>query len=79
MNLMIYLITKEVMKWHYNLTQSRIKNACFPYKKYFEDLDISALPDDAQNKLKHLSSLKFIDEGQNVILSGNPLKRVKHI
>ncbi|NQN83116.1 ATP-binding protein [Streptococcus suis] len=56
-----------------------MKNACFPYKKYFEDLDISALPDDAQNKLKHLSSLKFIDEGQNVILSGNPGTGKTHI
>lgn len=73
------LLQKEYDIRHYNLTQSRIKNACFPYKKYFEDLDISALPDDAQNKLKHLSSLKFIDEGQNVILSGNPGTGKTHI
>ncbi|HAT4309100.1 TPA: ATP-binding protein [Clostridium perfringens] len=35
-------------------------------------MEITALPNDVQNKLKLLSSLKFIEEGQNVILSGNP-------
>lgn len=55
-----------------NLKQSRIKRACFPYKKYLEDLVVGDLPVDAQDKFKHLSSLDFIKEGQNVILSGNP-------
>lgn len=36
-----------------------------------EDLSIADLPADAQLKLKHLSSLKFIKDGQNVILCGN--------
>ncbi|TPE20466.1 hypothetical protein FJM09_03350 [Clostridium perfringens] len=35
-------------------------------------MEITALPNDVQNKLKLLSSLKFIEEGQSVILSGNP-------
>ncbi|OPJ60562.1 IS21-like element helper ATPase IstB [Clostridium oryzae] len=65
------LLQKEYDIRCYNLTQSRIRIASFPYKKYLEDLSIEDLPSDAQQKLKYLSSLKFIKEGQNVILSGN--------
>ncbi|MEG3007582.1 MAG: IS21-like element helper ATPase IstB [Oscillospiraceae bacterium] len=73
------LLQKEFDVRHYNLIQSRIKSAGFPYKKYFEDIEIDALPVDAQNKLKHLNSLKFIKEGQNVILAGNPGTGKTHI
>ncbi|MEG0297493.1 MAG: IS21-like element helper ATPase IstB [Clostridium sp.] len=73
------LLQKETDVRHYNLIQSRIKSATFPYKKYLEDIDITALPNDAQQKLKHLSSLKFIDEAQNIILSGNPGTGKTHI
>lgn len=52
--------------------QNRIRLAKFPYKKYIEDLVIDDLPEDAQKKLKILSSLEFITTGQNVILAGNP-------
>ena len=65
------LLQKECDIRKYNLTQSRIRIAKFPYKKYLEDISIKDLPSDAQLKLKHLSSLKFIKDGQNVILSGN--------
>ena len=65
------LLQKECDIRKYNLTQSRIRIANFPYKKYLEDISIKDLPSDAQLKLKHLSSLKFIKDGQNVILSGN--------
>ncbi len=66
------ILQKEYDIRKYNLIQSRIRTANFPHKKYLEDIEINDLPKDAQNKLKHLSSLKFIEEGQNVILSGNP-------
>lgn len=73
------MLQKEYDIRQYNLIQSRIKTASFPYKKYFEDLEIDALPEDAQMKLKHLSSLKFIKDGQNVILAGNPGTGKTHI
>ena len=57
------LLQKECDIRNYNLTQSRIRIASFPYKKYLEDL-----PADAQLKLKHLSSLKFIKDGHSIIL-----------
>lgn len=73
------LLQKEYDIRKYNLTQSRIKTASFPYKKHLEDINIQDLPKDAQMKLKHLSSLKFIEDGQNVILSGNPGTGKTHI
>ena len=73
------LLQKEYDVRQYNAIQSRIKSAGFPYKKYLEDIDISALPEDAQAKLKHLNSLQFIKDGQNVILSGNPGTGKTHI
>ena len=65
------LLQKECDIRNYNLTQSRIRTANFPYRKYLEDISINDLPGNAQLKLKHLSSLKFIKDGQNIILSGN--------
>lgn len=55
-----------------NAKQNRIRRACFPYKKYLEDLVIEDLPEDARKKLKAFSSLDFIETGQNIILAGNP-------
>lgn len=55
-----------------NAKQNRIRRASFPYKKYLEDLIVDDLPEDARKKLKVLSSLDFIDTGQNIILAGNP-------
>jgi DNA replication protein DnaC len=55
-----------------NGRKNRIRLAIFPCKKYLEDLVVEDLPEDAQKKLKLLSSLDFIKTGQNVILAGNP-------
>ena len=50
--------------------KNRIRLAGFPYRKYLEDLSVNDLPSDAQRRLKVLSSLDFIRQGQNVILAG---------
>ncbi|MDY6229042.1 MAG: ATP-binding protein [Clostridium sp.] len=47
----------------------RIAN--FPYKKYWEELDVTELPIYAQKQQGTLSTLDFIEKGQNVVLSGN--------
>lgn len=62
-----------------NGKKNRIRLAGFPAKKYLEDLDIKALPEDARQKLKVLSSLEFIKNGQNVILAGNAGTGKSHI
>jgi DNA replication protein DnaC len=58
---------------------ARIRQAGFPYKKYLEDIKVEELPIAAQTKLKDLSSLEFIRQGQNIILSGNPGTGKTHI
>ena len=55
-----------------NGKKNRIRNAKFPYKKSLDDLVINHLPQEGQKRLKELRTLKFIEDGRNVILAGNP-------
>ena len=66
------LLQKESDKRRQSGKEALIRSADFPCKKYLEDLIIEDLPEDARKKLKTLSSLDFIKQGQNVILAGNP-------
>ena len=67
-----HLLLKEYDLRLENSMKNRIRLANFPYKKYLEDLSIEDLPHDAQKRLKVLTSLDFIESGQNVILAGSP-------
>ncbi|QIB26555.1 IS21-like element helper ATPase IstB [Caloranaerobacter azorensis] len=62
-----------------NGKKNRIKNANFPYKKYLEDLKTEYLPEEARKRLKELKTLKFIEEGKNIIFVGNPGTGKTHI
>ena len=55
-----------------NRKVARIRQADFPYKKYLQNLQQEELPVDAQEKIGTLESLEFIENGQNVVLAGNP-------
>ncbi len=55
-----------------NRKKQRIRSANFPYKKYLQDLNRTELPKDAAKKLGQLERLDFIENGQNVVLAGNP-------
>ncbi len=66
------LLTKEHDLRLENRRRNRLRRAGFPSKHYLQDLEIDCLPPDAQQKLKALRTLAFIDSGQNVILAGNP-------
>ncbi|MFK7983568.1 MAG: IS21-like element helper ATPase IstB [Saprospiraceae bacterium] len=55
-----------------NRKKQRVRSAGFPYKKYLQDLDRTELPKDALKKLGQLERLDFIEQGQNVVLAGNP-------
>ncbi|WP_033826338.1 IS21-like element helper ATPase IstB, partial [Bacillus andreraoultii] len=59
--------------------QNRIRTANFPQKKLLEELVESSLPDQARQKLPYLKTLKFIEEGQNVIFTGSPGTGKSHI
>ena len=73
------LLQKEADVRNQNGKENRIRHANFPYKKYLSDLDVSCLPEDAQNKLQLLKTLDFIKSGQNLILAGNPGTGKTHI
>jgi len=66
------LLLKEYDLRLENSMKNRIRLANFPYKKHLEDLSVKDLPYDAQKRLKVLTSLDFIENGQNVILAGSP-------
>lgn len=66
------LLQKEADVRLENAKHNRIRRANFPYKKYLENLVVEDLPEDARKKLKSLSSLDFINTGQNIIMAGNP-------
>ena len=67
-----HLLLKEYDLRLENSMKNRIRLANFPYKKHLEDLSVKDLPYDAQKRLKVLTSLDFIENGQNVILAGSP-------
>lgn len=62
-----------------NGKKNRIRNARFPYRKHLDELKIEHLPEDCRRKLKELKTLNFIDEGRNIIFSGNPGTGKTHI
>ena len=66
------LLLKEYDLRLENSKKNRIRLAGFPYRKYLEELSIEDLPPDARKRFKVLTSLDFIEDGQNVILAGSP-------
>ncbi len=66
------LLSNELEVRENNGIQRRIRIAKFPYLKYIHDLKLDIFPLETANKIRELKSLRFIDEGRNVILVGNP-------
>ncbi len=73
------LFEYEVELRKQNSINNRIRAAKFPYLKQLEDLDVQALPIDAQKNYQALRSLEFIEQCQNVILAGNPGTGKSHL
>lgn len=66
------ILSGEIEARSQNGIKSRIRRAKFPYLRTFEELKYEALPLDISNKIRELQNLKFIEQGKNVILVGNP-------
>lgn len=66
------LLLKEYALRLESSKKNRIRLANFPYRKYLEELSIEDLPPDARKRFKVLTSLDFIENGQNVILADSP-------
>jgi DNA replication protein DnaC len=76
---LLRLLRHEMEEKEKRSIESRTRSAHFPYRKYLEDLDVSALPDTMQKKLPELATLEFIEKGQNLIMIGNPGTGKTHI
>ncbi len=73
------LMIREYENRIVNRRKQRLKRADLPFIKNLEDLDKDALPPQAKEKLPALASLRFIDQGRNLILAGNPGTGKTHI
>ena len=58
-----------------NAKQNKLRLANFPYKKYIEDLDMEALPEDGRKKLKNFLTLEFIKTRTKYNISWKPRDR----
>lgn len=77
--ILLHVLTQEQADRVIRAKQNRIRAANFPQKKLLDELIIEALPEQAKQKLPRLKTLSFIEEGQNVILTGPPGTGKSHI
>lgn len=69
---LLSLMEKEADERVERRKKQRVRRAELPYKKYLSELIREELPTDARDKLPRLERLDFIEQGQNIILAGNP-------
>ncbi|MGB4984969.1 MAG: IS21-like element helper ATPase IstB, partial [Erysipelotrichaceae bacterium] len=69
---LLYVLEEENLVRTNNGISKKIKNAKFPYKRFFHELDLSLFNTEIVSKIKELENLSFIDNGRNVVLIGNP-------
>ena len=73
------VLSGEIDNRNQNGIQTRIKRSKFPYLRTFEELKYDAFSLEIANKIRELQSLRFIEQGKNVILVGNPGVGKTHI
>ena len=66
------LVTEEVGYKERRGVENRIKSARFPVVKSLDDFDYAFQPSINKQKLEELSSLRFIDNKENVVFLGPP-------
>jgi len=66
------LLMKESKDRNVRSKENRIRAAAFPEKKLLEEIQRQYLSSSAERHLDQLATLEFIDEKQNVILTGSP-------
>lgn len=66
------LLAEEVRQRKENAVKRRIRNAKFPYRIILDDYRRDHLSAQIRHKIRELSTLEFIDNGENVVLIGNP-------
>jgi len=66
------ILGNEIRKRESNGIDRRIRTTKYPYLKHLHDLKLESFPVQVSNQIRELQSLRFLDEGRNVILVGNP-------
>jgi DNA replication protein DnaC len=73
------LVSEELMSKERRGVESRTRSAKFPVLKNLSDFDYGFQPSVNRKKLEELSSLRFIDNKENVLLLGPPGVGKTHI
>ena len=78
--LLLALMKSEYEQRQENNNRRRLKQACFPYTKTLDELDLSRYDGKVSNVfLNELASCRFIDEKKNLVMIGNPGRGKTHI
>ena len=66
------ILENELLVRRENGVKNRLRAARFPYKKYIEDFNTESYSRELIHEFQELSSLKFIEDKENIILIGSP-------
>jgi len=79
-DLLLDLMMAEASSRQENQTKRRLKAAAFPFQKTLDDFDMTQLNKSISPVfLQELASCKFIADGQNIVMIGNPGRGKTHI
>lgn len=67
-----WILKEELEQRQANSIKTKIRNAKFPYKMILDDYEREHLSIEIRQKIKVLETLEFVDNGENIILIGNP-------
>ena len=73
------LINEQYVVKQQNFFETRMKFACFPFKKTFEQFNFTFQPSIDKKTIQELCTLRFIYNAENVILLGPPGVGKTHI
>ena len=78
--LLLSLMKREYDQRQENNTRRRLKQACFPFTKTLDELDLSRYDGKVSNiVINELGSCRFIEDKKNLIMIGNPGRGKTHI
>ena len=78
--LLLNLMKREYDQRQENNNHRRLKQACFPFSKTLDELDLSRYDGKVSNiVINELGSCRFIEDKKNLIMIGNPGRGKTHI
>lgn len=78
--LLLTLMQKEHENRQENNNRRRLRQACFPYTKTLDELDVTRYDGKISDVfVNELASCRFIDEKKNLVMIGNPGRGKTHV